>query len=86
VGFLHLSGAQLRNPQTNIVHAEERPIFLQCARATPRAGRGLQFPNETTHRDDVFPGCGVGSYRAGQPLGSDGDTYAYTKSDAHAQD
>jgi hypothetical protein len=29
----------------------------------------------------MFRGCGVGSCRGGQPLGSNGDTYAYTKSD-----
>jgi hypothetical protein len=34
----------------------------------------------------MFRGCGVGSYRGGQSLGRNGDTYAYTKSDADAQD
>jgi hypothetical protein len=32
----------------------------------------------------MFRGCGVGSYRGGRSLGSDGDTYAYTKGDAQA--
>jgi hypothetical protein len=30
----------------------------------------------------MFCGCGVGSYRGKQSVGSNGDTYAYTKSDA----
>jgi hypothetical protein len=32
----------------------------------------------------MFRGCGMGSYRGGQSLGSNGNTYAYTKSDAEA--
>jgi hypothetical protein len=31
----------------------------------------------------MFRGCGVGSYRGGQSLGSNGDTYAYAKSNAY---
>jgi hypothetical protein len=30
----------------------------------------------------MFRGCGVGSSIGGQSLGRNGDTYAYTKSDA----
>jgi hypothetical protein len=30
----------------------------------------------------MFRGCCVGFYRGGQSLGSNGDTYAYAKSDA----
>jgi serine-aspartate repeat-containing protein C/D/E len=34
----------------------------------------------------MFRSCGVGSYRRGQPLGSNADTYTYSKSDSDSQD
>jgi hypothetical protein len=86
---LYWRSVEIRPPrrgklQTNIIYAEEKPSY-SCNVHEPlkHERQGVKNGNEPADRDCMFCGCGVGSYRGKQSVGSNGDTCAYAKSNAY---